>query len=110
MRRHPHKREITRIRELVDSLGGYVYVTSQAPRVSKSGAYHMAGSPGIPDTILLLPRKGLHVDWEVKVGRDTLREAQAEFLQRAALCKRAECGHGDRDALLAQFKAWGVVK
>lgn len=72
----PHNQAIEAVREFVDMLpGGHCYVLSQ------SGRLH--GSAGIPDLYCMVKDTAFWV--EVKVGRDKLSPAQAEFKARSGM-------------------------
>lgn len=106
--RATHKQAVEGVRRLIKSLGGAAYLTHQSGRVR--------GAPGIPDVvgcfvpIHRLPTESrmrfkialgpighrrhyitdIRFAVEVKIGRDKLSHAQADYIQRAAMAE--PCG------------------
>ena len=87
-----HKSTIQAIKKYVAAFGGTVNVLHQSGK--------LAGSAGIPDLYIQLPRHKRAFWFEVKVGKDKLSEAQVAFFNR-----EYDCGLwpwcGDLDALIA---------
>ena len=105
-----HAREVSAIRKYVQILGGVANVTHQGPGPRKRGGGRGAwATPGIPD-LYVQPPPGLGPPFwvEVKVGRDTLSEAQRDFIEREVACGGAPVivgGLNDVEARFAQ-KLW----
>lgn len=108
-RSQPHARCVAAICKLVDSIGGKAYQTHQGAGPRRRNGYQgLNATPGLPDLYILLPKRKDGPDgwprvwwWEVKVGRDTLRPAQREFVD-AHNGRRIPCGVGDLD----EFRLW----
>lgn len=97
--------------KLLRSLGAVVYtIGTVRPRGDHPGT---AMSPGLPDVICFLPRRGTAgrtlVVWEVKAPGGRLRPEQREF---ASLCFDAGVSHctGDLTALMVWLVGHGFLK
>ncbi len=80
-----HKEEVQGIRQGLAAIGGTVWVTHQGSGPRRAGGRRgLWGSSGIPDLICRWRDKFFFI--EVKVGKDRLRPAQAEFIEAAREC------------------------
>ena len=73
-----HKGCIQAIKKCVAAFGGTVNVLHQSGK--------LAGSAGIPDLYIQIPRFKWAFWFEVKVGKDKLRPAQEAFIEREDAC------------------------
>ena len=99
--RQTHKTEIEAIRNTLEAIGAEVFVLHQSGR--------LFGSAGIPDLYIRfghrsMAKRPFRLWWEVKVGRDRLRDAQTRFIDgELADCENdaVHAGWGDLAALIA---------
>ncbi len=101
--RRTHKTELALIRKAIGRLGGYVYTTHQGPGPGRGRRKGLWGSKGIPDLFCMMWGRSFFV--EVKVGRDSLRPEQREFVD-VGKAHGVKVVVGDCDAVLHAIQNW----
>ena len=91
-----HKSTLEAIRDYVTLLGGTANVLHQSGK--------LAGSAGIPDLYIQIPRYKMAFWFEVKVGDDKLSEVQDEFIKREVACG-SKVVVGDLDTFMEHVNA-----